>query len=233
MFKRIFLGIMLVLLVAVIGVGVYAFAFDKTIPTNWVSGQIEEVKKSKFTGDDKKMPSMKITYESTVYSKDENDKVTSYFDTKYYRELKNKSTKDVEGYEVIMKNYDENGNLNEENTIKYYIEDGKYYRASGELKEEIENFNEVGAFFLFVSDFYKDDMTLKQEVVDAIDNKLDHVSQKGLSITLHLHADENDNKTDLAITYGIFSKKIEKWELTRETYTDGALTRKIYQKVEF
>ena len=227
MLKKIILGFVALLLVAVIGVGVYAFAFDKTIPTNWVSGQIEDVKESKLSEDDK-MPSMKVNYEMVVYTKD-GETTTQYYSTKYYRELKNKSTKEAEGYEIVVKDYNEQGNVTEDYVVKYYIEGGKYYRARGEVKEEIENFDEVAMFYILVAGYYGDDLKFNDDVRGMINNNLDHVSHRGLLITLHLVKDNYE----LNITYNLVSKKIEKIESITKTYENNVLASQTRECVEF
>ena len=232
MAKRIFLGILTLVILAVVGVAIYGFVFDKTIPTEWAATPIAEVKEAKLINDDK-MPSMKVNYEHIVYSEEDGNTV-SYYSTKYYRELKNNSTKETEGYEIIAVDYNEQGEAGEKEVTKYFIEDGKYYKATGTTKTELENFNEVAMFYLFVADYYdEEEGKIRSEIVDLIDNHLENVSQRGLNVTLHLKKNVDDNHSSFDITYNFVTKKIVKIESNIDTYTDNVLSSRVHLCVEF
>ena len=231
MVKRVFSIILTLVILAVVGVAIYGFVFDKTIPTEWAATPIAEVKEAKLLNDDK-MPSMKVNYEHIVYSEEDGNTV-SYYSTKYYRELKNKSTKEAEGYEIIAIDYDDKGKAGEKVVTKYYIEDGKYYRESGTTKTEITNFDEVGMFCILVVDYYNEELKIQEDIIDLIDNHFENVTQRGLNVTLHMKKNVDNKHLRCDITYNFVTKKIAKIESYTDTYVNDVLSDTVHHYVEF
>ena len=223
--KKIFMAILAVVLVVIVGGAVFVFAFDKKVPTEWFSSQVEEVKNSKLVEDEKLPKKAAFFHEVITYTKD-GDKTVETYSEKMYLEYKDNSTEDAENYEIKSKNYDSQGKLSEEYTTRYYKEGEVSYREEKGNKQEISDLSEAKMFFMYFLEFYNNEGTaLNSVVIDYIDNHLDHISQKGLSITLHMVGDN----TKLAITYGLVSKKIEKVELTLDNYTNDVLTSRLHE----
>ena len=96
-------------------------------------------------------------------------------------------------------------------------------------KTTVEDFSEVGLFFLLAYSFYEDDGTLKTEIKTMIDENLEKVTQKGLNITLNLVKD-NQSYT---VTYNALSKKIVKMNSSLKTYTENVLTSEVNETIAF
>ena len=228
--KKLFIILGSVLLTLVSVAVVVFFGFDKKIPTSWANGSIEAVKTSRF-GEDGKMPkSIKYLSESILYSYEDGTTTATYTEKTYF-ELKNNSTDEAEGYEIKNKTYDEHGELIQDQLIKYYIEDEIYYKEENETKTQLDNFGEIALCVAYISSgFYETDGTLNSTILAFIDNNLNHVSQKGTSITLHLLYEET---MSINIVYNFASKRVTKIEGTADDYQDGVLKTHIHKYIEF
>ena len=226
--KGFFTGLLAFVLVVVCCAAVYIFAFNKTIPTNWVAGQIETIKASKFAEEDQKPKKLKYSYEEVKYTKDGDKTVTTYKD-KTYREYTDTSKDGAESYEIKCVDYNDKGEVSEEYTVKYYMEGENHIREEKGEKTTVEDFSEVGLFFLLAYSFYEDDGTLKTEIKTMIDENLEKVTQKGLNITLNLVKD-NQSYT---VTYNALSKKIVKMNSSLKTYTENVLTSEVNETIAF
>ena len=132
--KKILTSIVSLVVVALIFGAVYIVAFDKKIPTNWVSAQIEAVKTSKLENEVEvyKTPLSMIDTEIT-YTKDGDKTITTY-DLKASREVKDTSSGDNESYEVKCVDYDTKGDVKEIYYIKYYMEGEQHIKEESILK---------------------------------------------------------------------------------------------------
>ena len=230
--KNILSGILALVLVAAIGVGVYIFGFDKTIPEEKVTEQIAAVKAAKLVGEDGKAPSVRFMYEKIKYTKDGDKTVVTYED-KYNAEFKNKSTESAEAYDINTVVCDEKGKVSETNQAKYYMQDEKYYKNDNGTVSEISDFSEAFLFFLMTEDFYEtSDGSINSEIVYMINNYLDKVTQKGVNITLHTYFAEAANTTKVDITYSLLSKKIVRMEIQTDTYDGEFLTNRLHEIIE-
>ena len=227
MIKKIIAGIVALVLVAAIGVCVYVFAIDKTIPADKVSEQIASIKTSKLVVDEK-IPSMNYYLEDVSYTKD-GDKTVTKYDTKGYLEFKNNSTEEAENYEIKSTTYKEDGSVDKVVKARYYMDGEKYMKDEDGTVTEISDFSELAFMVYVLDDFYGSDGALKADIVSMIDNNLEKVTQKGLNITLHLVKDT----VKINIVYSLNAKKVVKIERTEDTYTDNVLTNREYQYVQF
>ena len=220
--KKIILIITGALLGVIAILAIYTFAFEKTIPTNWANEQIEAIKASNISEifDEHNMPSITAAQSSAKYTKDGDKTVTTY-DSKDDYKIKNTSANGNESYEVNWISYDEKGDVKENKLIKYYKEGDKFYKEENGEKTEISDFNDLVFFYgIMFGTLYTNEGVLQPDVINAINDNLEKVTQKGLYVTLYLVKDNVTGK----ITYSLSQKRICRFEVTTNTYTDNVLT---------
>ena len=227
--KKFFTTLIAIILVVAVGGAVFIFAFDKKIPTKWANSVIEAVKDDEFPSNDKLPKKLKYLAEYITYTKEGNKTVTTY-DYKVSLEVTNKSTADAEAYVAKTTQYNEKGEVSEELTKRYYVEEGQHYREDKDGKTPLADFSEVYAGYGFsIAGFYEEDRTLDADIIVMINSNLEYVSQKGLNIILHLV----DGNVSVNISFNIISKRVVKFERTEDTYTDNVLSHRVHEYVEF
>ena len=204
--KKFFTGLFAVLFVAIIAFVIGFFAFDKKIPTKWVTAQINAVASSNLEKEITVYETPISSYSSEItYTKDGEKTVVTY-DYKQNVFFKNTSTRDSESYQIKNVKFDSHGNMS-----------------------NIDNFDEIGIVYIAFGPFYTGDNVLNDDIINMIDNHISSVTQKGLNITLHLI---NDN-VKVNITYSLTKKKISRIEKITDTYTENVLTHRSSCAVEF
>lgn len=242
--KKFLIGLLVFVLVVVAGGSVYLFAFEKTVPTNLVAKQVEEVKTSKLIDkkiekvDEIELDKMSYTHEKLTYTKDGEEVKTT---TEENVTMKLSKTKDGETvvFEVNSSEYDKDTKKTTTTNVKLYEKDGKYYKLEGEKETEIDEneYSALGIYFAMMVDPFYDVVgasatgELLEEIKTMIDENLEKVTQKGLKITLHLSKTEEPSegtsvKTSYKITYNFFSKKVVALENVVETYAGDFLSVK-------
>ena len=228
--KKILTSVVYVFVAALLVGAVFIVAFDKKIPTSWAGAPIEAVKASQLS-EEVEVNKTPINYYYTylTYSKDGDKTITTYT-VKAYREFKNTSKGEDESYEIKCVDYDETGKVEEIYYTRYYLEGEQHIREDKGVRTNIENFDEIAAFYgITFSSYYTNEGVLRSDILSMIDNNLEKVTQKGVKITLHLLQDN----VSVKITYNLLKKKICRFEMTTDTYSENVVIKRVNEIVEF
>ena len=226
---KIFTIIGSVLLSLILVAAVVIFGFEKDIPADWVSRQVEQIKEyeaeTPATADEIPNGTVTMCYERLTYAKEGDKTVTTIAEKTEYT-----MTKSGEGEKLKIKlitiNYTNNGQT--KTTIKQniYYEDGKYYMENNNgQKQEIPDIDDaVMSYTYLVDELYVFSPKLKVEssIIDMIDNNLVKVTQKGLKIKFYL---EKDNVAS-SLSYNVAKGEIVGYTQETKTYDGDSLVSK-------
>lgn len=234
--RKIFGIIGFVFLAVVLAAVAVFFVFEKDIPKDIVKTQIEAIQNYKLDAveniDDIPNGTINYTYEKLTYTK-EGDKTITTIDTKYEYSFKKSGTGDALKIELELVTYTNNGQTKTTARIKYYKENEIYYQVvDNEDPTEVDPYSAVIGYGILLNELFEGttEITIKASILDMIENNLTKVSQKGLTIKLHL---EKDNVLG-QLSYNYVSGKVSAYKQVKNTYdTSNALVAKETSYISF
>ncbi len=219
--KKTFSIIGSVLLAVILVAVVVVFAFEKNIPTNWASSQIEQIRayelKTPETADEIPDGTVTLCYEKLTYAK-VGDKTVTTIAEKFERKLAKSGSGEKLVIDLVTVEYTNNGQTKTTEVVKVFWEDGKYYNIrNGGDKQEISDIDESTMLYTYLVDklfVFSPKMTIKTTILDMLDNNLQKVTQKGLNFKFYL---EKDNVL-AELSYNVVQKKVTGYNEITKTY---------------